>query len=143
MPEQETPHGLTVSDIDDTVRVINTVKNSIDSPAAEHVRDELEQAVEIIREYEESVSWKIPYDIPKVGDIVVDTRSPIPNNSRVRVTDVSIDERACDVSIPERNGATVYQLNLGCEPDEPVVFGKYTDGSDKEYAFPVSRLRQY
>ena len=73
------------------------------------------------------------------GDVVKDTRGPHWGSGMVRITEV-LDTVANKYHVPEKDNMALSYLNPEEPDDAQVVKGVYTDGSDKEYAFPVTRL---
>lgn len=74
-----------------------------------------------------------------VGDVVTDTRGPSWNDGKVEITEV-LDTVANKYHVPEKNNAALSYLNPNEPSNAQVVKGVYVAGTDKEYAFPVTRL---
>lgn len=95
------------------------------------VRDEL-------REIKDSDS----YDMPSVGDELFDKQSNHRfGDGHVEIVEVT-DTPASEYSLTDSDCRyqTVDEANPGHPKDAPVVLGKYVHGSNKEYAYPVTRL---
>lgn len=72
------------------------------------------------------------------GDVVYDENSPNwSDDNRVEVTEVT-DARSDEFEVDGSD--TVADFNPDYPADDKVVKGKYVDGGNKEYSFPVSRL---
>lgn len=81
----------------------------------------------------------VEYAVPSVGQIVTDPESNHRyGDGRVRITEGTSERADAHYYKP---GHTVASANPGHPLDAPVVKGKYVDGGDKEYAFPVTRLK--
>ena len=72
------------------------------------------------------------------GDIVYDGNSPNwSDDNRVKVTEVT-DQPSEEYVVDGSD--TVSDYNPDYPSDDTVVKGRYVDGGDKEYSFPISRL---
>lgn len=72
------------------------------------------------------------------GDIVYDENSPNwSDDNRVEITEVT-NETSSEYVVDGSD--TVADFNPDYPSDDTVVKGKYVDGGDKEYSFPISRL---
>lgn len=107
---------------------------SVDVHDAIAARDDLRQLAEELEN---------TYELPQVGDVLKDPCSPsMFGDGQVEITEVHPNQRSDMFQINIRNRwTTVAEENPGQPADAPVVEGQYVDGSDKEYAFPVTRLR--
>jgi hypothetical protein len=105
----------------------------VDVHKAMAVRDDLREIAE------ESHEWNIPEE----GDVLLDPESnPRFGDGRVRVTEV-LGTQAKTTYFDSRTGKrSVAFANPGHPDDAPVVKGTYVDGNDKEYHFPVTRLKE-
>ena len=86
----------------------------------------------------ESSTRKENYDLPEVGDVMVDLDAPDWSKyRRVRVTNVSTTPQS-EWSVDNHDWAeTLSELNPVEPRDAPVVEAEYLDGGSTEYAFPV------
>jgi len=82
------------------------------------------------------------YDLPAVGDIVNDPKSPNKFGcGDVRITEVYPSTEAKNWTIEDDDRhMSVADYNPYCDENAPVVGGVYVDGTSKVYHFPVDRL---
>lgn len=96
-------------------------------------------------EVKEVADERNSYDKPNVGDVMRDTDATPSwsDTERVRiieVTDTPANEYELDID-GLVNGATVADLNSEEPADAPIVVANYI-GSNKPYAFPITRLEE-
>jgi hypothetical protein len=77
------------------------------------------------------------------GEYVVDTTEPTPSGEANMVEILETTGQRADEYFIDETGKTVAEHNTYLPNDDLVVVGQYPHmGSDKEFAFPESRLRR-
>ena len=129
----------------DTVNVllkahVSDEPEEIDVHDAIAVRDELrEMAYESDSDTPESVEHSF-----EVGDYAIDSREPTPSPEANTVQIIeTTGQRADEYRTDEGKLVSEYDNNSWYPKDDPVVIGVYPNmSSEKEWAFPESRLRR-
>jgi len=86
---------------------------------------------------------KSAYDLPEEGDVMNDPESNVQfGDGRVKVTKVTSKESKNWTLVVNGKETTVAQQNPGHPSNAPVILGNYIEGSDKSYAYPVTRLEE-
>ncbi len=142
MVEQTTNDGITVEQIDATYEVLEVLRENLQADDMNNLSEIVNEAHYLVQQYDEGARWTPDYDMPHVGDILVDPESnPRFGDGRVEVTEVTNQTaRQCRIK-NDRNRSVAYH-NPSHPEDAPVVKGRYVDGSEKVYKFPVTRLQE-
>lgn len=84
------------------------------------------------------------YDVPEVGDVLHDPKSPVPSDYPDDVEIIEIPgEISADYELPyDVEADTPAEANPDEPADAPVVLGEYVEEPGTEYAFPVTRLEK-
>jgi len=141
MARTTTPDDLTREQIESAYEVLEVLREKHESAGRDSISTVLNEAHYFVQMYEQNARWIQDFDVPNRGEIVRDTE----NNPRYGSGDVEVvevlSETAREHWISCQSGEmTVARKNPDHPENAPVVKGKYVDGSDKEYAFPVTRL---
>ena len=141
MAQQTTDDDLTTEQIDNAYAVLEVLRENFSDAGMSDFADLVNEAHYLVQQYDESANWSKDYDMPEVGDVLNDPKSPsVYGDGRVEICDVLPDARAGGYVIEGRKRETVAARNPGEPGDAPLVRGRYVDGSDKVYTFPVTRL---
>lgn len=82
------------------------------------------------------------YTVPEIGDRMVDSDSnPRYGKGIVEITKIPPNRAGRHYIETETGERSVAYYNPTEPEDAPVVLAQYVGGSDKEYAFPVTRLQ--
>lgn len=125
---------------------LHRAADTIDQLLQSHVSDQpsnidVHDAMAVRDEIRELTNEPDEYDIPTVGDVLVDTEAvPKFGDGHVQVVEIS-DKCAGNHGVPSKGYQSVSELNPGHPEMSPVVLAEYVEGSHKEYAFPVTRLK--
>lgn len=143
MGEQTTHDGLTVEQIETAYEVLEAVRENHRQENRDGMATTVNEAHYLVQQYEQNADWSADYDLPEVGDVLVDPESnPRFGDGRVEVTDVLHKESRLHYVDVNTGTRSVAYLNPSHPADAPVVMARYVEGSDKEYAFPVTRLSE-
>jgi len=139
MVEQTTPDGLTAEQMDAAYAVLETMRENHESEGRSSMAEIINEAHYLVQQYEQNATWLPDFDVPDEGDIVVDTESNF-GSGEVEVVNVLNRESRTHYIEKDTGKRSISYLNPGHPPDAPVVEGRYVEGGDKLYAFPVTRL---
>jgi len=143
MAEQTTDDGITVQEIDAAYKVLETLRENLSDDDMGNLAEITNEAHYLVQQYDEGANWSQSYDLPDVGDVLVDPESnPRFGDGRVEVTDVLHKESRLHYVDVDTGRRSVAYMNPSHPSDAPVVMARYVDGSDKEYAFPCTRLSE-
>lgn len=135
--------GITQEQVDAAFAVLEAMRDEHAEAGRTTMQDTVNEVHYFVQLYEERSTFHREYDVPEVGDVVRDTESvPRFGDGHVRVTDVSTRTADREVITIGGRETTVAAENRHHPSDAQVVYGKYVDGSDKTYAFPVTRLEE-
>lgn len=141
MAEQTTSDGLTVEQIDNAYEVLEILRENLSDDGMDNLSQIVNEAHYLVQQYDEGADWSQTYDLPDVGDELVDTEAnPKFGDGRVEVTDVLHKESRLHYVDVNTGRRSVAYMNPSHPADAPVVMARYIEGSDKEYAFPCTRL---
>lgn len=133
--------GITQEQVDAAFAVLEAVRDEHADAGRTTMADTVNEAHYLVQLYEERSTFRRSYDTPDVGDVVFDMdHNPNFGSGCVRVTDVSTRPASRYTIECDYGETTVANRNPDHPADAPVVIGRYVDGSEKEYAFPVTRL---
>lgn len=166
MAQATNDDGVTVDEIDAAFRVLEAVRQDLTDAGMRSEASVLNEAHYLVQQYDQGSNWHEPNSIgelfvsdskaetqptrrtdhywtPNVGDVMLDPKSnPKYGDGRVEVTEVTDKPSKYHQVDVDTGTRSVAHLNPTEPDDAPVVMGTYVDGSDKEYAFPVSRLER-
>jgi len=142
MGEQTTHDGLTVEKIETAYEVLEVVRENHRKESQSNLAEIANEAHYLVQQYEQNADWSQAYDLPEPGNVLVDPEAnPRFGDGRVEVSEVThIPSHRYEIE--ECHNRSVARLNPTHPGDAPVVKARYVEGSDKVYAFPVTRLSE-
>lgn len=142
MARQTTADDLTAEQIKTAYEVLEAVRENFQNDDLGNLAEITNEAHYLVQQYEQNADWSQAYDLPEPGDVLVDPEAnPRFGDGRVEVSEVThIPSHRYELE--ECHNRSVARLNPTHPGDAPVVKARYVEGSDKVYAFPVTRLSE-